>query len=98
MQIDEDPTVGIEAFSRIAPAVPIIANVIVSNYIFEFLTASTGGRLQYSTYEKYLSALEKYSNSFCNLLLYLHMRNILCSMFLDLECNKIDFSTGLLKT
>ncbi|XP_023740564.1 uncharacterized protein LOC111888666 [Lactuca sativa] len=59
INIDEDPTVGIEAFSRIAPAVPIIANVIVSNYIFEFLTASTGGRLQYSTYEKYLSALEK---------------------------------------
>lgn len=60
MQIDEDATVGVEAFSRIAPAVPIIANVIISSYIFEFLTASTGGRLQFSTYEKYLIALERY--------------------------------------
>ncbi|KVI10978.1 uncharacterized protein LOC112506224 [Cynara cardunculus var. scolymus] len=57
--IDEDATVGAEAFSRIAPAVPIIANVIISNYVFEFLTASTGGRLRFPTYEKYLSALER---------------------------------------
>nr|XP_043619974.1 uncharacterized protein LOC122591805 [Erigeron canadensis] len=57
--IDEDATVGAEAFSRIAPAVPIIANVIIGNYIFEFLTASTGGRLQFSTYEKYLTGLER---------------------------------------
>lgn len=59
VDIDEDATVGVEAFSRIAPAVPIIANVIISSYIFEFLTASTGGRLQFSTYEKYLIALER---------------------------------------
>ncbi|XP_024992120.1 uncharacterized protein LOC112525999 isoform X2 [Cynara cardunculus var. scolymus] len=59
MQIDEDATVGIEAFSRIVPAVPIIADVIISDYIFEFLTASTGGRLQFSTFEKYLSGLER---------------------------------------
>ncbi|KAK9078776.1 hypothetical protein SSX86_002834 [Deinandra increscens subsp. villosa] len=59
MDIDEDASVGIEAFSRIAPAVPIIADVIVSDYIFEFLTASTGGRLQFSTFEKYLTGLER---------------------------------------
>ncbi|KVI04412.1 Protein of unknown function DUF639 [Cynara cardunculus var. scolymus] len=58
-EIDEDATVGIEAFSRIVPAVPIIADVIISDYIFEFLTASTGGRLQFSTFEKYLSGLER---------------------------------------
>ncbi|KAI3675890.1 hypothetical protein L1987_85486 [Smallanthus sonchifolius] len=59
IDIDEDATVGIEAFSRIAPAVPIIANVIISSYIFEFLTASTGGRLLFSTFEKYLIGLER---------------------------------------
>ncbi|KAL7586499.1 hypothetical protein Lser_V15G40886 [Lactuca serriola] len=59
MDIDEDASVGIEAFSRIAPAVPIIANVIISDYIFEFLTASTGGRLLFSTFDKYLSGLER---------------------------------------
>ncbi|KAJ9561301.1 hypothetical protein OSB04_006461 [Centaurea solstitialis] len=58
-EVDENATVGAEAFSRIAPAVPIIANVVISSYVFEFLTASTEGRLQFSTYEKYLSALER---------------------------------------
>nr|GEW49838.1 dol-P-Man:Man(7)GlcNAc(2)-PP-Dol alpha-1,6-mannosyltransferase [Tanacetum cinerariifolium] len=59
VDIDEDASVGLEAFSRIAPAVPIIANVIVSNYIYEFLTASTRGRLQFSAYDKYLTGLER---------------------------------------
>ena len=58
--MDEDVTAGLEAFSRIAPAVPIIANVIISDNLFEVLTASTGGRLQFSVYEKYLTALERY--------------------------------------
>ncbi|XAR63920.1 hypothetical protein NMG60_11024072 [Bertholletia excelsa] len=57
--MDEDATVGKEAFSRIAPAVPIIANVIISDNLFEVLTESTSGRLQFSVYEKYLSGLER---------------------------------------
>ncbi|CAI9754570.1 unnamed protein product [Fraxinus pennsylvanica] len=57
--MDEDVTVGIEAFSRIAPAVPVIANVIVSDNIFEVLAASTSGRLHFSVYDKYLSGLER---------------------------------------
>ncbi|KAL8205810.1 hypothetical protein R6Q57_009361 [Mikania cordata] len=59
IDIDEDATVGIEAFSRIASAMPVIADVIVSNYVFEFLTASTGSRLPFSTFEKYLIGLER---------------------------------------
>lgn len=58
--MDEDATVGIEAFSRIAPAVPTIANVIISDNLFEVLTASTDGRLQFSIYDKYLTGLERY--------------------------------------
>ncbi|CAL5362545.1 unnamed protein product [Camellia sinensis] len=58
-EVDEDVTVGIEAFSRIAPAVPIIANVIISDNLFEVLASSTGGRLQFYVYEKYLSGLER---------------------------------------
>ncbi|KAL5544787.1 hypothetical protein UlMin_008571 [Ulmus minor] len=57
--VDEDISVGIEAFSRIAPAVPIIANIIISENLFEVLTSSTGGRLQFSIYDKYLSGLER---------------------------------------
>ncbi|XP_059661653.1 uncharacterized protein LOC132307805 [Cornus florida] len=59
VNMDEDVSVGVEAFSRIAPAVPIIANVIISDNLFEVLAASTGGRLQFSIYEKYLSGLER---------------------------------------
>lgn len=57
--VDEYATVGIEAFSRIAPAVPIIANVIIIDNLFGVLTASSGGRLQFSSYEKYLAGLER---------------------------------------
>ncbi|XP_044477346.1 uncharacterized protein LOC123204639 isoform X2 [Mangifera indica] len=57
--IDEDATVGVDAFSRIAPAVPIIANVIICENLFKVLTSSTGGRLQFSIFDKYLTALER---------------------------------------
>ncbi|XP_004300518.1 PREDICTED: uncharacterized protein LOC101294763 [Fragaria vesca subsp. vesca] len=59
LNLNEDLSVGIEAFSRIAPSVPIIANVIISENLFEVLATSTGGRLQFSTYDKYLSGLER---------------------------------------
>ncbi|KAM7267127.1 hypothetical protein ACFE04_009293 [Oxalis oulophora] len=59
LNLDEDTSVGVEAFSRIAPAVPIIANVIICGNLFEVLTRSTGDRLQFSVYDKYLSGLER---------------------------------------
>ncbi|KAJ6418526.1 hypothetical protein OIU84_001814 [Salix udensis] len=59
LNADEDLTVGLEAFSRIAPAVPLIANVIISENLFEVLTVGTDGRLLFSIYEKYLSGLER---------------------------------------
>ncbi|KAJ6881869.1 hypothetical protein NC651_028469 [Populus alba x Populus x berolinensis] len=59
LNVDEDFTVGLEAFSRIAPAVPIIANVIISENLFEVLSVGTDGRLQFSIYEKYLTGLER---------------------------------------
>lgn len=65
MQEGEDVTVGVQAFSRIAPAVPIIANVIISENLFEVLTASAGGRLHFFVYDKYLAGLERYYISIC---------------------------------
>ncbi|KAL9438240.1 hypothetical protein AB3S75_024001 [Citrus x aurantiifolia] len=59
LNVDGDATVGMEAFSRIAPAVPIIANVVISENLFEVLTLSTGGRLQYSIFNKYITGLER---------------------------------------
>lgn len=57
--VDEEVSVGLEAFCRIAPAVPIIANVIICENLFEVLSSSTGGRLQFPIYDKYLGGIEK---------------------------------------
>jgi hypothetical protein len=59
LSVEEDATVSLEAFSRIAPAVPIIADVIICDNLFQMLTSSTGGRLQFSVYDKYLHGLER---------------------------------------
>lgn len=58
-KVDEEVSVGLEAFCRIAPSIPIIANVIISETLFEVLSSSTGGRLQFPIYDKYLSGLER---------------------------------------
>lgn len=58
-KVDRDSTVGVEAFSRIAPAMPIIADVITSSNLFDVLTKSTGGRLSFAVYEKYLGGLDR---------------------------------------
>ncbi|XP_020887636.1 uncharacterized protein LOC9321319 isoform X2 [Arabidopsis lyrata subsp. lyrata] len=59
LSVEEDATVSLEAFSRIAPAVPIIADVIICENLFKMLTSATGGRLQFSVYDKYLYGLER---------------------------------------
>ncbi|XP_043716273.1 uncharacterized protein LOC122664496 isoform X2 [Telopea speciosissima] len=59
LTVDEESTVGREAFSRIAPAIPAIGDVVTCDNLFEVLAASTGGRLYFSVYEKYLIGLER---------------------------------------
>ncbi|XP_073059674.1 uncharacterized protein [Primulina eburnea] len=62
--LDNDATVGIEAFSRITPAVPIFSNVIVADKIFEVLSDSTSRRLHFSIYDQYLIQLERVTRKF----------------------------------
>ncbi|KAH1199622.1 Protein disulfide-isomerase [Glycine max] len=59
LQVDEDIFVGLKAFYRIAPSIPIIANVIISENLFEVLSSSTDSRLQFPIYDKYLTSLER---------------------------------------
>ncbi|XP_068638354.1 uncharacterized protein [Aristolochia californica] len=59
LKIDVEGTVGSEAFSRIAPAVPTIADVITCDDLFGALSASNGGRLPFPVYDKYLGGLER---------------------------------------
>ncbi|EPS62379.1 hypothetical protein M569_12411, partial [Genlisea aurea] len=57
--IDDDANIGVEAFSRIAPAIPIVADAVICDKIFEMLTSSTRKRLHYLVYDKYLIRLER---------------------------------------
>ncbi|URE35418.1 hypothetical protein MUK42_15977 [Musa troglodytarum] len=57
--VDKERTAGAEAFSRIAPAIPTIADVITCFNLFDKLTNSTGGRLTLLS-TKYLAALDRY--------------------------------------
>ncbi|MCO5596039.1 hypothetical protein L7F22_050095 [Adiantum nelumboides] len=57
--VEAENSVGLEAFKRIAPCIPIIADAISVHPQFETLTASTSGRLPFPIYDKYLEALER---------------------------------------
>lgn len=57
LKVEIESTVGLKAFSRIAPAAPIIADVTTCSALFEILTAGADGRLSFSRYDKYLIAL-----------------------------------------
>ncbi|KAL4179096.1 hypothetical protein AMTRI_Chr13g118370 [Amborella trichopoda] len=59
LKVDVDSTIGKEAFSRIAPAIPTVADVITGRNLFDVLTGSTENRLPFLVYEKYLAGLER---------------------------------------
>ncbi|XP_008797816.2 uncharacterized protein LOC103712895 [Phoenix dactylifera] len=59
LKVDKESTVGVNAFSRIAPAIPTVADVITCFNLFDVLTTSTGGRLSFAIYDKYLGALDR---------------------------------------
>ncbi|KAI0488183.1 hypothetical protein KFK09_028010 [Dendrobium nobile] len=57
VQVDEKKSVGLEAFARVAPACPSIADLITVHNLFDALTSSSGGRLHFIIYEKYLKSI-----------------------------------------
>ncbi|XP_072982472.1 uncharacterized protein [Typha latifolia] len=59
IQVDGQKTIGPEAFSRIAPVCPAVADPISVHNLFDSLTSSSGGRLHFLIYDKYLKSLEK---------------------------------------
>nr|CAD1821100.1 unnamed protein product [Ananas comosus var. bracteatus] len=58
-QVDGKRTVGAAAFAKIAPACPSVADPITVHNLFDALTSSSGGRLHFLIYAKYLKSLEK---------------------------------------
>ncbi|XP_047961349.1 uncharacterized protein LOC125206090 isoform X2 [Salvia hispanica] len=67
-QVDDKKTVGPEAFARIAPACPVIADVTTVHNLFDVLTSSSGSRLHFLMYDKYLRSLDKVAKSAQNAL------------------------------
>ncbi|XP_020682486.1 uncharacterized protein LOC110099625 [Dendrobium catenatum] len=59
VQVDEKKSVGLEAFARVAPACPSIADLITVHNLFDALTSSSDGRLHFIIYEKYLKSINK---------------------------------------
>ncbi|XP_058097790.1 uncharacterized protein LOC131242870 isoform X2 [Magnolia sinica] len=59
IQVDERKTVGPDAFARIAPACPAVADIITVDNLFYMLTSASGGQLHFLIYDKYLGSLRK---------------------------------------
>ncbi|KAE8801848.1 hypothetical protein D1007_22475 [Hordeum vulgare] len=59
VQVNDMKTVGLSAFTRIAPSCPIIADLVTVHNLFDALTCSSGGRLHYFVYDKYLKSLDR---------------------------------------
>lgn len=59
VQVDDKKTVGREAFERIAPVCAVVADIITVHNLFDALTSSTGPRLHFIIYDKYLRSLDK---------------------------------------
>ena len=66
-QVDDEKTVGPEAFARIAPVCPPIADIITVHNLFDALTSSSSHRLHFLVYDKYIRSLDKYDFSFLKL-------------------------------
>lgn len=59
VQVDDKNTVGREAFVRIAPACPTIADIVTVHNLFDALTSSSDCCLHFLIYDKYLASLDK---------------------------------------
>ncbi|XAR63974.1 hypothetical protein NMG60_11024149 [Bertholletia excelsa] len=63
VEVDTKETIGPKAFARIAPACAVIADVITVDNLFDALTSSSGHRLHFLIYDKYLLTIERYAST-----------------------------------
>lgn len=68
VQVDNEKTVGPEAFARIAPGCAVIADVATVQNLFDALTNTSGNRLHFLIYDKYLQSLDRVIKSSKNML------------------------------
>ncbi|CAM6018309.1 unnamed protein product [Sphagnum balticum] len=58
-KVNVESTVGLDAFVRLAPAIPTVADAITVHCQFDALTASTASHLPFTIYDKYLTEIDK---------------------------------------
>ncbi|ESW33977.1 hypothetical protein PHAVU_001G114200 [Phaseolus vulgaris] len=57
--VNDEPNVGEDAFVWLGSLVPLVADVANGRFTFETLTASTGYRLHFPAYDKFLKEMKK---------------------------------------
>ncbi|KAL5770264.1 hypothetical protein ACOSP7_014418 [Xanthoceras sorbifolium] len=57
--VDNEPSVGEDAFVWLASLVPLVADAVNGRFTFETLTAPTGNRLHFPAYDKFLKEIDK---------------------------------------
>lgn len=88
LKVDTETSVGPEAFARVAPAIPTIADMITACNLFDVLTASNRGRLPFLIYDKYLGGLEKAIKTMKNQSVSSHLSSLRLDkgeMIIDIE-------------
>ena len=59
-QVDVESSASLDAFARLAPGIPLVADSITVHALFELLTADgQTGRMPFAVYNKYLNELDK---------------------------------------
>ncbi|KAF2306895.1 hypothetical protein GH714_022391 [Hevea brasiliensis] len=61
--VNDEPSVGEDAFVWLAALVPFAADVVNGRFTFETLTAPTGNRLFFPAYDKFLKEIAKYEHT-----------------------------------
>nr|XP_043611924.1 uncharacterized protein LOC122583604 [Erigeron canadensis] len=57
--VDNQPSVGGDAFAWLGSLVPLMTDFVTGRFTFETLTISTGNRLHFPAYDKYLNEIDK---------------------------------------
>ncbi|VFR01770.1 unnamed protein product [Cuscuta campestris] len=59
VEVDEEPSVGEDAFVWLATLIPVTADVVNARFTFETLTASSGSTLHYPAHNVFLKQIDK---------------------------------------
>ncbi|OMO70387.1 hypothetical protein COLO4_28615 [Corchorus olitorius] len=56
--VNDEPSIGEDAFVWLGSVVPLVADIVNGRFTFETLTASTGNRLFFPAYDKFLKEID----------------------------------------